>query len=87
MLAAGAGRITALHDFTEIVLYRIVKIFMARDNDLFGLVLVTLSFYPLQLAVCINQTFRNGKIPRVELILVVFDFTVRCSAGTGRLQH
>ena len=48
----------------------IVKILIARHDDIVGLVLVPFSLNALQSAVCIEEPLRNGKIYRVELVLI-----------------
>jgi len=52
----------------------IVKILIARHDDIVGLVLVPFSLDALQSAVCIEEPLRNGKIYRIELVLITRAF-------------
>ena len=52
----------------------IVKILIARHDDIVGLVLIPFSLDTLQLSVCIEEPLRNGEIYRVELILIPYSF-------------
>ena len=52
----------------------IVKILIARHDDIVGLVLIPFSLDTLQLSVCIEEPLRNGKIYRVELVLITRAF-------------
>ena len=48
----------------------IVKILIARHDDIVSLVLIPFSLDALQLSVCIEEPLRNGKIYRVKLVLI-----------------
>ncbi len=53
----------------------IVKLLIARHDNIFGLVLIPFRLDALQFAVSIEETLRHGEIHRIQLILVARAFT------------
>ena len=49
----------------------VVEVLIARDDDIFGFILVPFGFDALQRAVCIEEAFWYGKVHRIELVLVM----------------
>ena len=72
--------------FPDMRIRLIVKLLIARDHDVLGLVLIPLRLDALQFSVSIEEPLRHGEIYRIQLILVARAFTRSLRAVEGVLD-